>query len=121
MFRECWDPDYAAYWKATYAHEVAMPRTKAGRGWVKKGSIVRNFNTKPGKEGESEFTKPAKVETENQAHLDAINEKGPGRLLIASKDEYEDPSLPDDQDIYLAWGQAEEERKPARQRAKEEW
>lgn len=95
MFRECWDPEYVDYWKATYAHEVAMPNTRTGRGWKKKGEYMRNFNTKPGKEGESEFRKQPRVEDENNAHIDAINDSG--RLLIKGEDtEWADPDFCDD-------------------------
>ena len=72
LFRECWDKDYADYWRATYAHEVNIPNGNPPRQWRKHGSMTRNYNTKPGIEHEDEFRKPPRVEDENQQHMDAM-------------------------------------------------
>jgi hypothetical protein len=86
MFRECWDKDYCDYWKATYAAVVAMPNTKAGKGWKKHGSMMRNFDTRPDRAPESEYTKPPSLIKEQQAHLDAIASEGSLRMF--SRDEH---------------------------------
>lgn len=88
MFRECWDKEYADYWKATYAQEVAMPRTKSGKGWKKQGAAMRNFDVRPGRAEESEYHRQDRLEDANQAHIDSIPGNKP--LKLASKDEYED-------------------------------
>jgi len=59
MFRECWDHEYAEYWKRTYAHQVASGEPGGGRIWKKKGAAMRNFDTRPGRLAESEYRKPA--------------------------------------------------------------
>lgn len=99
MFRECWDKEYADYWKATYAEQV---RANGGRGdviWRKKGTAVRGFSARPDRDPEDEYRKPLRVEDENLAHIQAINDEGKGRLLLQSKDEYVDREPGDD------WGQ----------------
>lgn len=88
MFRECWDKEYADYWKATYAQEVAMPRTKSGKGWKKQGAAMRHFDVRPERADVSEYRRPERLEDANQAHIDSIPGNKP--LKLASKDEYED-------------------------------
>jgi hypothetical protein len=88
MFRECWDKDYCDYWKATYAVEVAMPNTKSGRGWKKKGEIARNFDTRPYRAPTSEYHRPARIEDENRKQIEAMATDKP--LRTWARDEYEE-------------------------------
>lgn len=86
MFRECWDKDYADYWKSTYAVEVAMTNTRSGRGWKKKGEIARNFDTRPDRAPTSEYHRPPRIQDENQRHINAIATEKP--LRLEARDEY---------------------------------
>lgn len=86
MFRECWDKEYADYWKATYAQEVAMPWTKRGKGWKKMGAAMRNFDTRPGRAHQSEYHRAPRVTDEQNAHIEAIAAEGTLRLL--ARDEF---------------------------------
>jgi len=87
LFRECWDKEYADYWKSLYADEVAMP-TKRGKGWKKNGTAMRNFDTRPGRLSQGEYSRPPSLDKENQAHIDSIPGNKP--LLTVSKHEYEE-------------------------------
>lgn len=88
MFRECWDKEYADYWKSNYAVDYPDPDNPGEVLWKKRDEAKRNFDIKPGRAHQSEWRKPVRVEDENQAHIDAI--AGEGRLRLTSKDEYND-------------------------------
>lgn len=90
MFRECWDKDYADYWKATYAQEVAMPKTKSGRGWKKKGEYMRNFDVRPERASVGEYSRAPRITDEQQAHVDAIAAEGTLKLMAREYD-YDNP------------------------------
>lgn len=80
MFRECWDKEYADYWKATYAEEGVTRQSQGKKVWKKKGFAMRDFTTRPDRQGQDEYRKIAKVEDENHAHIAAISGKGQLRL-----------------------------------------
>lgn len=80
MFRECWNKSYGDYWKATYAEQGYNTKWQRYE-WKKKGEARSNWTTRPERSSESEFQKPANLDKEHQAHLDAVAKEGTLRAM----------------------------------------
>ena len=102
IFRECWDKEYADFWKATYAEQVGSNGGRGPRVWRKKGTAMRGFSARPDRDPESEFRKIATVDIENAAHMAAIKEEG--RLRIGARDVHNEnePGYDDNDDALRA-------------------
>lgn len=90
MFRECWDKEYADYWKATYAEEGVTSQSRGRPVWKKRGEAMRDFTRRPDRQAVSEYIKPARLIDEQLQHMEAI--KHEGKLWLASKDEFNENS-----------------------------
>lgn len=88
MFRECWDTTYCNYWKSQYAEEYPNPKRPGYTLWKRNDVGVRGFDRKPGRASVGEYSRASRLIDEQQAHLEAIARED--RLLLSSKDEYED-------------------------------
>lgn len=93
LFRNLWNRDFAESWKKEHAQQVENPNYPGRRVWKKKGAAMKGVEGKPGRGHQSPYRKPARVEDENQAHLDAINGRGSGPIVdypLGPEDNYED-------------------------------
>lgn len=88
LFRNLWNADFAAEWKARYAYQVENPNYPGRRVWKKKGIPMSGIEGKPGRGYQSPFRKPARIQDENQQHIDSIATDKP--LGLQSQDEYND-------------------------------
>lgn len=105
MFRECWDREYADYWKATYAEQGVTAQSRGQKVWKKKGIAMRDFTTRPDRQSQGEMHRATRVTDEQKAHIEAIANEG--TLRIAARDEHNENEP--DHDIaeaeYAAWEQ----------------
>ena len=88
LFRNLWNGDFAAEWKAQYAYQVENPNYPGRKIWKKKGIPMTGVEGKPGRGYQSPFRKPARIQDENQQHIDAIATDKP--LRLQANDEYND-------------------------------
>lgn len=84
MFRECWDREYADYWRATYAEQGVTAQSRGQKVWKKKGIAMRDFTTRPERQSQGEMHHAARVVDEQKAHVEAIANEG--TLRIAARD-----------------------------------
>ena len=68
---ELWFPAFCRKWQADHAVQARSKRTDRLE-WRRKDDMAGAEAFKPGYTGESEYTRPARVQDENQAHIDAI-------------------------------------------------
>lgn len=86
MFRECWDREFADYWKATYAEQGVTAQSRGQKVWKKKGIAMRDFTTRPDRQSQGEMHRATRVVDEQKAHIEAIANEG--TLRIAARDEH---------------------------------